>query len=145
MSVALLDVNVLVALSDAYHRHHELAHQWFARNRALGWATTPMTVNGCVRVMTNHKYPTVVELVPLVCALQTLCSAADHRFWDDSVSLLDASLFRPEMITSHNQITDVYLLGLAVRNHGKFVTFDRSILLDAVIGAEPEHLEILGR
>ena len=35
---ALLDVNVLVALFDPDHIHHELAHDWFADNHAGGWA-----------------------------------------------------------------------------------------------------------
>jgi len=42
------------------------------------------------------------------------------------------------------QFTDVYLLGLAVRHGGKLVTFDRSIPLEAVMGAGPRHLELLG-
>jgi hypothetical protein len=73
-----------------------------------------------------------------------LCSSPHHRFWEDRLSLLDQTLFHPQMIPSHQQITDVYLLGLAVRHRGRLATFDRSIPLKAVIGAEPRHVELLG-
>ena len=33
MSVALLDVNVLLALFDPAHQNHQDAHRWFGRNR----------------------------------------------------------------------------------------------------------------
>ena len=46
--VALLDVNVLMALSDPDHTHHEIAHDWFADHHAHGWATCAVTQNGFV-------------------------------------------------------------------------------------------------
>lgn len=56
MKRALLDINVLVALSDQAHVHHDLVHRWFARARASGWATCPLTENGLVRVIGNPSY-----------------------------------------------------------------------------------------
>lgn len=53
---ALLDVNLLVALFDPDHVHHEVAHDWFSDHRADGWATCPVTENGCIRVLGNPKY-----------------------------------------------------------------------------------------
>ena len=145
MSIALLDVNVLVALHDPSHPNHEDAHRWFGRNRKRGWATCPITVNGCVRVLSNPAYPTVAA-TPAEAAsrLRILCAGPDHEFWSDSVSLLDESLFRLQAITGHQQITDIYLLGLAVRHSGKLATFDRSIPLKAVVGAGPDRLELIG-
>lgn len=145
MSVSLLDVNVLVALFDPAHPNHEDAQRWFGANRKSGWATCPLTVNGCVRVLSNPAYPTV-EATPaeVILRLRILLSSPDHESWDDRLSLLDEKLFRPQMIAGHRKITDVYLLGLAVRHRGKLATFDRSIPLKAVIGAEPKHLDLLG-
>lgn len=145
MSVALLDVNVLVALFDPAHQNHESAHLWFGRNRKFGWATCPITANGCIRVLSNPAYPTV-DATPAEVArrLQSLCSTTDHHFWPDSVSLLDESLFQPAMLGGHQKITDAYLLGLAVRNHGRLATFDRSIPLKAVRGAGPTDLVLIG-
>lgn len=145
MSVSLLDVNVLVALFDPAHPNHEDAHRWFGQRRKRGWASCPITINGCVRVLSNPAYPTV-EATPgeVLSRLRLLCSATDHEFWDDSVSLLDQTLFRPQMIAGRQNITDAYLLGLAVRRKASLATFDRSIPLKAVVGATAQHLELIG-
>jgi predicted nucleic acid-binding protein len=76
--------------------------------------------------------------------LRSFCSTTDHHFWADSVSLTDESLFRLSAITGHQKITDAYLLGLAVRNHGRLATFDRSIPLKAVHGSGPANLVLIG-
>lgn len=144
MSVYLLDVNVLVALFDPAHPNHQDAHQWFAANRQRGWATCPLTINGCVRVISGPAYRTVeATTADVVSYLRILCSSPEHEFWQDSISLLDESLFRPWLLTPRN-IADVYLLGLAVRRDGALVTFDRSIPLKAVIGSSGRHLEVIG-
>jgi len=95
--------------------------------------------------LSNPAYPTV-EARPeeVIARLRALCAAGDHQFWEDGVSLLDESLFRGVMIAGHQQIADTCLLGLAVRRGGKLATFDRTIPLKAVIGAEGKHLELLG-
>jgi toxin-antitoxin system PIN domain toxin len=145
MSAGLLDVNVLVALFDPAHPNHEDSHRWFGRNRKRGWATCPVTINGCVRVLSNPAYPTV-DATPaeVISRLRVFCSSSAHEFWHDSVSLLDDTLFRPPAIAGHQKITDVYLLGLALQHRGKLVTFDRSIPLKAVVGAASDHLELIG-
>jgi len=105
-----------------------------------------MTINGCVRILSSPAYP-AVKMTPSEVAgdLRNFCSATDHHFWEDSVSLLDESLFRLSMIGGHKNITDAYLLGLAVRNHGRLATFDRSIPLKAVDGAGPGNLVLIGK
>ena len=145
MSIALLDVNVLTALFDPNHPSHETAHRWFGRNRKRGWATCAITINGCVRVLSNPAYPSF-DTTPgeVISRLRTLCANPDHHFWAESVSLLDDKLFRPTVIMGHQKITDVYLLGLAVQHNGELATFDRSISLKAVVGARSEHLKLLG-
>ena len=145
MSIALLDVNVLVALFDTGHIYHKEAHRWLGQNRKHGWATCPMTINGCIRILTNPAYPSALGSASDVAGdLCGACSVTDHHFWEDSVSLLDESLFRLSMIRGHKLLTDAYLLGLAVRNHGRLVTFDRSIPLKAVHGAGPGSLVLNG-
>ncbi len=145
MSIALLDVNVLIALFDPGHINYEEAHHWLGRNRKHGWATCPMTINGCIRILSSPAYH-AVEATPSEAAdhLRRFCSVTDHHFWEDSVFLLDESLFRLSMIRGHKLLTDAYLLGLAVRNHGRLVTFDRSIPLKAVHGAGPGSLVLIG-
>lgn len=142
--VALLDVNVLVALFDPEHVHHELAHDWFADGGAEAWATCPVTENGCIRVLSNPAYH-AGHLRPdaIVKLLRRFCGGRGHHFWDDSVSLLDRSLVDLALARGHAQLTDVYLLALAHRRGGCLATFDRSIPLKAVVGASRSALRVI--
>src|SRR5690242_9031429 len=58
-----------------------------------------------------------------------------HEFWADEVSLLDAAVVDAARIHGPRQITDVYLLALATRKGGRFVTFDGAVSHDAIPGA----------
>ncbi len=141
----LLDVNVLVALFDPMHVHHEAAHAWFARQRSEGWATCPLTENGFARVVSNPRYPgRGTNLRDAIARLAEIRRSADHVFWPDSVSVCGGDSFQPAFIQGHRQLSDVYLLGLAVANGGRLATFDRNVPLKAVSGAGPRHLEVLG-
>lgn len=141
---ALLDVNVLVALFDPDHIHHESAHDWFADEGRPAWATCPMTEAGFLRVLSNPSYGgTVTRVADLGNRLSTFCRSEGHVFWPDDVSLLDASRFDLARAGGHRQLTDVYLLGVAVKNGGRMVTFDRSIPVAAVRGATAESLEVI--
>lgn len=144
MTPALLDVNLLVALFDPDHIHHETAHDWFADNQSGGWATCPVTENGFVRVLANPAYAASISRPSeLVARLRRFCKGADYHFWIDDVSLLDETLFDPAFLSSHRQLTDIYLLGLAKKHGGRLATFDRTIPLKAVVGARRELLEVV--
>lgn len=137
---ALLDVNVLIALLDADHSLHARATQWFTEHAREGWASCPITQNGCVRVMSHPGYPNALPVRAVVERLSEASAGALHEFWPDDISLLDAQVLDSARIHGPRQITDLYLLALAVRHAGKFVTFDASIARDAVRGAEKKHL-----
>ena len=133
---ALLDVNVLVALFDPDHVHHEAAHAWFAENRANGWATCPMTQNALVRIVSNPAYsPAGPRADEAARRLDAFTRSGRHAFWADDASLLDSAVYALGRASGHRQLTDVYLLGLAKRHAGRLATFDRSIPLAAVVGA----------
>jgi hypothetical protein len=143
---ALLDVNLLVALFDQAHVHHEMAHDWFADHQADGWATCPITENGFVRVLSNPAYGSeVTRPVDLLNRLARFCASKHHRFWGDAVSLLDTALFNHSFIRGHRQVSDVYLLGVAVANGGTLATFDRTIPLAAVTGAGRHTLAVIAQ
>ena len=142
--IALLDVNVLVALFDPAHLHHEAAHAWFGRNRSSRWATCPLTENALVRILSNASYPgrrTTVE--DATARLRTFCADRHHVFWPDSVSVRDAGRFRWNHVQGHRQLMDVYLLALSVSNEGMLATFDSTISLKSVQGAAPHNLELI--
>lgn len=141
---ALLDVNLLVALFDPDHVHHELAHDWFADHQTGGWATCALTENGFIRVLANPSYGAVVSRpAELVQRLRLFCASEDHVFWSDSISLQDRTIFNPSFIRGHRQVSDVYLLGLAKKMGGRLATFDRTIPLSAVMGATRDTLAII--
>src|SRR5208282_5743375 len=112
----LFDVNVLIAIVDEEHVHHWVAHEWWAANRSAGWATCPLTENGLARIMSQSGYKNRVTTTFAIDLLAEQMGEADHAFWPDDVSLCDRTLFDPRCILGPNQITDVYLLALAVKN-----------------------------
>jgi len=140
---ALLDVNVLIALLDSDHSLHARATQWFSSHAQRGWASCPITQNGCIRIMTHPGYPNALPVGSVIERLGEASSGAYHEFWPDDVTLLDASVADPARIHGPRQVTDIYLLALAVRHGGQFVTFDTSVSTDAIRSAEKKHLLIL--
>lgn len=144
MSAHLLDVNVLVALFDPDHVHHEVAHDWFADHRAAGWATCPATERGFLRVLANPAYgASAGRPVEIVDRLRQFRASGHHQFWHDAVALTDLECVRASHIRGHRQVSDVALLALAVRMRGRLATFDRTIPVSAVVGATRESLTVI--
>ena len=140
----LLDVNVLVALFDPDHVHHETAHDWFADHRHEGWATCPLTENAVIRILSNLAYsPTAEPPAQIVQRLRAFCASGDHRFWPDDVSLRDEQWLSPDVPVSHRQVTDVYLLALARHHAGRLATFDRTIPIGASPRASADDLMVI--
>lgn len=140
---ALLDVNVLIALLDADHMLHGRATQWFADRAREGWASCPITQNGCVRILSHPGYPHPHPVAAVVERLGEACATPIHEFWPDDISLLDAGVVDPARVHGPRQLTDVYLFALAIRHRGQFVTFDTAVPRDAVKGADSAHLLVL--
>jgi toxin-antitoxin system PIN domain toxin len=140
---ALLDVNVLIALLDSDHTSHAVALSWFTEHAREGWASCPITQNGCVRIMSNHGYPNALPIQSVMKRLADACEDDVHEFWSDDVSLLDPNTVDSTRIHGPRQLTDIYLLALGVRHGGRFVTFDTGIPLAAVRKATTHHLVVL--
>lgn len=142
---ALLDVNVLVALLDGAHLHHRTATEWLATNVRRGWASCPLTQNGCVRILSLPAYRNAQTPAAVADRLGQATADKSHAFWPDSVSVLDAGRLRWDHVLTSRQITDVYLLALAVAKGGRLVTLDRGITIRAVAGAAAKNLIMLGQ
>ena len=142
---SLLDVNVLLALHDPNHTHTDAAHEWWEQNKSTGWASCPISQNGFVRISSGPTYSPHLRFTALESAitLHDFANGNDHEFWPDSISILDGSIFSLDRVVGPRQLTDIYMLGLALINRGRLVTFDRRIPLSAVIGAKGENIVIL--
>jgi len=141
---ALLDVNVLIALLDAGHLHHGLAMDWLAGEIGHGWASCPITQNGCIRIMSQPAYPAALPTGEVALRLREAAASPDHTFWADSIDLLQTDAIDWQRVLGHRQVTDAYLLALAVHHRGRLVTFDTRIAVDAVRHARAKHLVVLG-
>jgi toxin-antitoxin system PIN domain toxin len=140
---ALPDVNVLIALLDEDHPHHDTAANWFVLNSELGWATCPLTQNGCIRILSQTRYPNSLSIGEVVEGLRAVTLIKSHEFIADDVSLLNQGVVDVSSISSHRQLTDIYLLALAVEHDMRFVTLDRGVPLEAVSGASAERLVVI--
>ena len=137
---ALLDVNVLIALLDADHMHHRPAVTWLSANIDAGWASCAITQNACVRIMSQPGYPAAMPAAGVAARLRKATQSAHHRFVASTISLLDPELFDTAQLLGPKQVTDVYLLGLAVSHGLRLVTFDGAISLRAIRSATAGHL-----
>lgn len=59
--------------------------------------------------------------------LEEALDRSTHEFWPDDLSLNKAVAYLKTDLSGHNQITDAYLLGIAIHHQAKLVTFDKSL------------------
>jgi len=129
----LLDVNVLIALIDDRHIHHELAHRWFGSVGRKEFATCPFTQNAVLRILSGPGYansfgtPAVISEM-----LSKFCAMPGHVFWPDDISLLNCPEIEPSRLLRSSQVSDTFLLALASTHGGYLATFDRRLVVSAV-------------
>ena len=140
----LLDVNVWVALLDDAHVHSAAANALLDQPK-LRIATCPLVENAVIRILNLPAYGRIgpFGLARVRDQMARVCNDLDHEFWADDISLRDAARVNFDRVRGHNQITDLYLLALAVRHGGSLATFDQGIALTAVADAQPRHLTLL--
>jgi uncharacterized protein len=118
----LLDINLLIALLWARHEHHRMARRWFG---GVGrFATCPLTQLGFVRISSNPAIGYALEVRVAREVLRDLTAHPRHTFWADDISVLDRAV--PGVVAA-SQLTDAYLLGLAVHRRGRLATLDQGI------------------
>lgn len=131
--VALLDVNVLIALLDPRHVHHDLSHAWFAARGHSPWATCAITQNAILRILGHPRYPNTPGSPAVVSAvLKRLINHPLHQFWASAPSLLSQPQVNPGALVDPGQITDTYLLALAAGQGGVLATLDGRLSAHAV-------------
>lgn len=128
--IELPDVNVLVALIDHSHPHHQIAKDWFAQAEPTGWATCALTESGYVRIVVSTGFNNS-KVKPVVAAdyLREFLTdhAATHHFILDGVRIVDDKRYSLRHLTGHNQVPDLHLMALCQQNGLRLVTFDNGL------------------
>jgi toxin-antitoxin system PIN domain toxin len=134
----LLDVNVLLAWLWPAHEAHKTAQSWILHHLQEPWASCPITEMGFLRIVTNRSFsPDAPNWAEAVKILQKHTQGNPvHSFWKDSLTLAEIDLRLGGRINGPNQITDAYLLTMAVQHKGCFVTFDYRVQLLAPKGSD---------
>ena len=141
---SLLDLNVLIALAERGHQHHEKAEKWFKSSGMKSWGVCPLTETGFLRVTTNPAYrPGPRTLEQAIAILQVIKGLPGYRYWGIDESWVTLTAPFAARIFGHQQVTDAYLLGLAIKGDGVLVTFDSGVR--HLAGAEfSKNLLVLG-
>lgn len=139
----LLDLNVLIALTEPGHEHYRAAQEWFVGSGHRSWGICPLTELGFLRLTTNPAYhPGPRTLEQAVAILQALKGRPGYWFREIGESWVAVTAPFARRIFGHQQVTDAYLLGLAIKDDGVMVTFDRG--MKYLAGTEySKHLLIL--
>jgi toxin-antitoxin system PIN domain toxin len=125
---SLLDTNVLIALLWPAHPFHRPALEWFNKDGRHGWATCPITQNGFVRIVSQVSFsPDALSVSNALIALERNLDHPAHEFWPDELSVPQCLALLEKPLQGHRQLTDAYLLGLAIHKQAHFVSFDKKI------------------
>lgn len=128
MTVSLLDVNVLMALSWPTHVHHDAAHRWLAAEPQRQWATCARTQMAFLRLsMQPAVVKAVVGFSDALKAIETSTASKQHSFWTLDFPFTAIAEEIRSRLAGHNQLADALLLQLAIRKGGTLATFDRRI------------------
>ena len=128
MTASLLDVNLLIALMWPAHEDHNRAQQWFKDNAHHGWATCPFTQAAFVRIASNPAFsPDAVSPTEAAAVLASNLKHPHHQFWPDEITFTQAIEPFSDRLAGHQQVTDAYLLGLAMHRKGKLATMDQAV------------------
>jgi uncharacterized protein len=118
VSVALLDANVLIALSVADHVHHDVVAEWFAGGADV--AISPVVEGALVRFLVRlGEAPDTAQAL-----IRHLHEHPACRRWSDDVSYTDIDLTG---VRGFRQVTDTYLVGLATAHGARVATLDRGL------------------
>jgi toxin-antitoxin system PIN domain toxin len=139
----LLDANVLIALCDDQHALHPQAHRWFSLGGSKSWATCPLTENAFIRITSHPSYPRSTGSIPeQIRILREFCQLPGHEFWPDDLSFVRTDAWLNLEHAKPSNLTDFYLIALAFKRSGKFVSLDRAIPAHRIKGGV-EALQLL--
>ena len=130
MTTYLADGNVLVALTVTDHVHHDIALDWFERTEPT-LATCPITEGTLLRFLMRSGGLNGRGALDV---LEAIREQPWHEFWPDSLRYEAQHLAG---VIGHRQITDAYLVALAVHHDGTVATLDKGL---AALHGDRAHL-----
>jgi toxin-antitoxin system PIN domain toxin len=134
----------LIALIDQDHEHYQTMQTWFDSLRTAQWGICPLTELGFVRITTNPAYlPASLNMGQAIAALTDLQGLRGYTYCNMNDSWLELAAPFRSLLIGHRQITDSYLLGLAVHANAVLVTLDKAIAYLAG-NKYHDHLLVLG-
>lgn len=126
----LLDVNVLIALTEPGHDQYRNAQEWFKTSGRESWGICPLTEAGFIRITTNPAFrpgPRPLELTIAILQAFKGVSGYWYRGIESNEGWVTVTAPFARRIFGHRQEMDAYLLGLAIKDGGILVTFDRGM------------------
>jgi uncharacterized protein len=128
LSCCLLDVNILIALQWPGDAAHRRIQEWFLENGTFDFSTCSITQSGFIRVITNPSFSgSRVHVSEARDSLVYLTKLEGHRFWPMDVGFSETTAPFADKIVGYRQVTDAYLLGLAIQRDGILVSQDRAM------------------
>jgi uncharacterized protein len=134
-----LDVNALIALLDETHVHNHSVMKWFD-TPGLQWALCPFTEAGLLRFMMQPK---TADMGMDEASLMLARLRQEPGYHYQTVSADWHTLTKPfsKRLHGYRQVTDAYLLGLAVHEGLTLVTFDKAMV--HLAGEHSRHVLVL--
>ncbi len=114
----LLDSNVVIALGDPGHVHHDAAQRWLSSN--AGVATCAITELAFIRMTLRGAG----EVADALAAIGIISARHGHEYWEDTIRPTVDSM---RGVIGHRQVTDFHLVALARRHEGRLATFDNGL------------------
>ncbi|WP_263375074.1 TA system VapC family ribonuclease toxin [Granulicella aggregans] len=121
----LLDVSVLVALLSEDHIHHNLVTVWF-NQPDLQWAICPFTEAGFLRNATAPRSGQI-SMAEATAVLSQIAKEPGYLYVPITVDWQTLCSLFFKRIYGTKQVTDAYLLGLAVRERLVLSTMDKAV------------------
>jgi uncharacterized protein len=123
----LLDVNVFVALLTENHFHHGLVTEWFNASPRLRWAICPFTEAGFLRNATAAR-PGQISMSEATAVLARIAQHTGYHYLPIPADWHTLCTPFFQRLYGTKQVTDAYLLGLAVRERLALVTLDKAVV-----------------
>jgi len=121
----LLDASVLIPLLDHTHIHNRPAEKWFS-TPGLPWAMCALTEGAVLRFFLRPEIG--YKMTQVNGMLECLKQRSGYRY--QPISTDWQTLTEPffSRLHGHKQVTDAFLLGLAIQENLLLTTFDQGIM-----------------